>query len=121
MRGYVKCPECGKQNELPLSTPAGGGFFFNLDFKPFFCSCGASISSDQMLEYEATDAAPSEVSVPDIVAALDKKTGKGALFDDVLKAIEKAGRSRDEAFDLITEAFDTGKIYEPSIGWLMKV
>jgi hypothetical protein len=120
VKGFVYCPKCNKPCELPLTTPAAGGFFFNMDFEPFKCACGANISCDQMLQYEMLPVAP-EISIPDIVEQLDRKTGKGALWEDVVKELKKRGIDEDKAGDLIMEAFDNGRIYEPTIGWLMKV
>ncbi|HSV42707.1 MAG TPA: glycerol dehydrogenase [Methanomassiliicoccales archaeon] len=56
-----------------------------------------------------------EKVVLELVEKLDK-TGKGALWDDIVAAADKSNISRDELDEITTSLLDKGMVYEPTLG-----
>jgi hypothetical protein len=67
------------------------------------------------IEDEPEESIDKEKVVLQFVEGLDK-TGKGAPWDDIVKAAEKANIGRDELDEITNSLLDKGLVYEPALG-----
>ncbi|MCE5295899.1 MAG: glycerol dehydrogenase [Euryarchaeota archaeon] len=67
------------------------------------------------IEDEPEESIDKEKVVLQFVETLDK-TGKGAPWDDIVKAAEKANIARDELDEITNSLLDKGLVYEPALG-----
>jgi len=67
------------------------------------------------IDDEPEESIDKEKVILQFVESLDK-TGKGAPWDDIVKAAEKVNISRDELDEVTNSLLDKGLVYEPSLG-----